>query len=43
MKSILKILFLFFCIQNLAQSHTDFHKAEEYLINNNLDSASFLH
>ena len=41
MKSIFKILILFFCIQNLAQSHTDFHKAEEYLINNNLDSASF--
>ncbi|MHB0755608.1 sensor histidine kinase [Polaribacter sp. M15] len=41
MKIPLKISSLFFCLQLFSQSNLDFHKAEEYIINNNLDSAAY--
>lgn len=37
----LKIVLLFFSLQLLSQSHTDFHKAEECIITNKLDSATY--
>jgi len=41
MKFPLKFLFLFFSLQLISQSHNDYHKAEEYIILNKLDSANF--
>ncbi|MDG1396820.1 MAG: sensor histidine kinase [Polaribacter sp.] len=41
MKFPLKFIFLFFSLQLISQSHNDYHKAEEYIILNKLDSANF--